>query len=610
MLLGFSFPFLFVLGTVFAKQHQCKNAFRPSAYVGKVRVPTNCNLESTADCPRSWKSGIPEGSETNFPTISKKFLRCHEGLSFCGYVPINPKNGEVLGRSGVTFGAGIDLGSKSKTSLEFLPIAVLAKLGPYIGLRRNLAACAVIERPLVLSSNERNQLIDAVTDETIKNVSKNYNYARVKDALPFASLPRGIRTAIVSVWYQFGYPSAYPKFWGLVTSNDWVGAVKELRNFYKRPGKQERGDLRRRNDEADIIEATLQKCNRSVDLVFLVDESGSVSVESFNKSLQFIKNFIQAFPDDKLKGNTGTRFGLSTFSTMYQSHFYLLNYTERSSYLAAVNRVVRKGGSTNLGAALEQILKDQFTNKRGLRPEEDGLPRVLIVLTDGIATDSVKIPSKNVQDRNIVIYVIGIGKFDKDGLSEIATSTFHVHILSSYLKLESFITTITSSTCNEPQPLSLNQTIKTNVVKDSFQYFSYNINRSSNLEIKVKDLAGDTLVYVSRSNPHPYEFDNDFSFDISHQEDKIIVISATGSITAKIRRSTEDGSTKTIYVSVTAASDSAVFTIEGNECDPSKCKEGTNEIVKNNARSMIKSPVSDGFAFAVMLVVARLLAET
>jgi uncharacterized protein YegL len=469
--------------------------YNPSEYIGKLRVPIDCKVEQL-DCPASWKSGIPKGSETSAPMIDQKFLNCDEGFTLCGYVPIDLKSGEVPGQSGVTIGRGVDLGNESRASFTSLSSTLVNKLDPYFGLTRNLAACAVIERPLNLTLTEANNLTDAATNNVVNEVSKTYDSDKDENALAFASIPRGIRTAIVSVWYQFNYPSAYPKFWGFVTKNDWDNAIKELRNFYKNPKEQARGDLIRRNDEADIIEATLVKCNRSVDVVFLIDESGSVGSTNFQECLDFVKNMTTAFPDDKLSGKNGTRFGLSTFSSSYRSHFYLSNYTNQSAYLSAISRVSYSNGGTKLGRALQHILTDQFTEERGLRPEVDGVPRVLIVLTDGKSGDSVSIPAKNVRDENIVVYAIGVGGYNLEQLEDIASSKSHVYTLSTFTDLEIFISTLTASTCYEPRLASLNETIITDVKKDTYQYFSYKVKPSSNLEINVVDLSGSTIVYV------------------------------------------------------------------------------------------------------------------
>jgi GH24 family phage-related lysozyme (muramidase)/uncharacterized protein YegL len=567
-----------VLGTVYAATHNCASNYQPSYYIGEHRVPTSCNLEQL-DCPSSWKSGIPQGSETSVPIIYQKFLNCHESFTLCGYVPIDPKSGEVLEENGVTIGAGVDLGSKSWVSLMSLPSALVDKLDPYFGLKRNLAACAAIERPLSLTLGEANTLTDAVKNDVLNTVSKRYNSDKDENALAFTSVPRGIRTAVVSVWYQFGSDTAHSIFWSFVKKNDWNNAIHQLRNFYKNPNEQAREDLKRRNDEADIIEATLLECDRSVDVVFLIDDSGSVSLANFKESLDFVKNMIKAFPDQKLTGKYSTRFGLSTFSNTYKSQFYLSSYTKQSGYLSAISRVSYDSGGTNLGLALQQVLTDQFTEERGLRPEKDGLPRILIVLTDGKSQDVVSIPAKNVRDENIVIYAIGIGGYNLEQLQDIASSESHVYTLSTFSELEIFISTLTASTCYEPRPAHLDEAIITNVAKNSYQYFSYKVSETSNLEINVIDLTGSTLVYVSRTNPHPYQYDYYISFDISQQKNKIIVVSARTPIpNTKVKRSAKDEHTRQIYVSVTSHTNSASFIIKGDECNPLKCTEGTNEM--------------------------------
>ena len=237
------FIFVFaILDVVNAEQHNCKSAYNPSTYIGNLRVPTSCKSEQL-DCPRSWKSGVPEGGETSAPMIYKDFLVCQEGFTSCGYVPIDPKTGKVLGQSGVTIGAGVDLGSKSSSSFASLSVTLVGQLEPYFGLKTDLAACAAIERPLNLSPEAANTITDAMTNDVVNQVKDSYERDKNNNVLSFASLPRGIRTAMVSVAYQFGNPSKYPKFWGFVTKNDWNNAVKELRNFYNNPNEQARGDL-------------------------------------------------------------------------------------------------------------------------------------------------------------------------------------------------------------------------------------------------------------------------------------------------------------------------------------------------------------------------------
>ncbi|XP_046848126.1 uncharacterized protein LOC124441703 [Xenia sp. Carnegie-2017] len=564
---------LFLLHSSNAQPYKCRSEYNSSEYRRHSGVPLDCNVESLG-CQPSWKSGIPEGSEASQPTIYTKFLSCQERFSLCGYVYVDYKTGNA--KDGVHIAAGVDLGNLSNSSLSSLSTMLRRKLQPYLGLKGGLAACAVLEMPLNITQAEAKSLTDLLVNETIYNISKRYDAEKSNRSLVFSSLPRGIRTAIVSVSYQLGSPEAFINLWHFVTINDWDNVVKNLRNFYSNPNEQSRRDLVRRNNEADIIEASLSKCNSSVDLVFLLDESGSVGPLNFQKSLDFVLNITKSFPDERLRGDEGTRFGLSTFDTSYTSIFHLNNYTTQSEYAMAIKSVRYNGGGTNLGNALQRILTDQFTEDRGLRPAVRGVPRILIVLTDGRSFDSVSIPAKNVRDSEISIYAVGVARYDLNQLTEIASSDKHIFTLDTFTKLNAFISTITSSTCYEPRAAAKNETIMTNVKKDSYKYFDYKVKPDFNLRINVQDLIGNTIVYASRTTPHPFEYNYDYKFNLASQPNKIIVIPATAPRTL-VKRSADDD-LRTIYVSITSASDTAEFSIQANECDPSNCSEGTNEI--------------------------------
>ena len=268
---------LSVLVAVSGCSAQCQT-YNPAMYKGKRTIPDSCTVGTPPRCPASWKSGVEDGKPTNLPLIDTLFVICQEGFSSCGYVPLNSSTGEVAGKSGVTIGAGVDLGSKNRkyfTSIGVTDNTLLDQLEPYFGLTRNYAAYAILNRPVVVTKREAESLTEKVKNDIATRVQQRYDQNRRSGAMPFTSLPRGIRTAIADVWFQFGFPNAYPKFWDSVTSNDWEKAVNELRNFYRNPDAQLPGDIKRRNNEADIIEAALATCNRSIDGVCLIDESGS-----------------------------------------------------------------------------------------------------------------------------------------------------------------------------------------------------------------------------------------------------------------------------------------------------------------------------------------------
>ena len=131
----------------------------------------------------------------------------------------------------------------------------------------------------------------------------------------------------------------------------------------------------------------------------------------------------------------------------------------------------------------------------------------------------------DISNNNIVVYAIGIGNYDIAQLNEVATSPSHVIVLNSFTDLADFTATLTASTCNEPQPISLDTKISGSVASGIFQYYKFEIpSRGSNLKVDLNDLAGRTLFYASRDNPHPYQYDNTFSFTSSTSSRKTIVI--------------------------------------------------------------------------------------
>ena len=525
---------------------------------------------------------MPQGQSASSPLIDVHFVQCHEGFTCCGYVPISSTTGQVLGQSGVTVGSGVDLGSRTSASLRVIGVSqrITGQLEPYFGLKTDRAACAAIEMPLRMSCSDAQSLTQLVKDEVVREVQQRYERDRRSDVDAFSALPRGIRTAIADVWFQFGsLPQAAPTFWSHVIRNDWDDAISELRDFYGPSANPPPGDLKRRNNEADILEAALARCNRSIDAVFLIDESRSISSSAFRSSLNFIRSLIDAFSDENLRGENGTRFGLSLFDSSYRNLFYLFSYSSKSRYFSALNSVIQDRGGTRLGGALSQIILNQFSESRGLRPKNYGIPRILIVLTDGKSSDSVALPAARVRAQNIVIYAIGIGNFDRDQLNEVASSPAHVHFLSSFSGLTDFAATLTASTCYEPQPLSLETRIFGRVEKEAFQYYEFNVPEDVNLKVEVSDRMGSTLVYASRDNPHPYEYDNTFGFSAASQTNKTIIISPIARTMNKKRQvSVNSTNTQPIYISVTGIRSNTSFTLEGSMCNPIVCAEGTNEV--------------------------------
>lgn len=178
--------------------------------------------------------------------IDWKFIHLMEGYILHGYVPKDRDAAGVVD-SGVTIGAGFDLGQQTRSSILLLglPSSLSSKLVPYAGIRGASAIDLIRSHPLVLSDDEGFMLSAAVEGKYAKGISDAYTAASDE---PFESLTTPQQTVIMSVGFQYGNLSKRcPRFWALCVKRDWRGVVKELRNFGD-------GYTKRRTTEADYLE--------------------------------------------------------------------------------------------------------------------------------------------------------------------------------------------------------------------------------------------------------------------------------------------------------------------------------------------------------------------
>lgn len=162
----------------------------------------------------------------SLPKINPDFIESVEGNESSMYVP--NKRGEVIGNSGPTIGAGVDLGQRNFEDLNGLPTDLIEKLKPYLGLKRQEALDFVKSNPLTLSDEEITTINQWAKRKETEKLIENWN--RDSD-VPFESLTPEQATVVASVLYQYGSPSRVPRFWKYATNGQWKLVEKELRAF-------------------------------------------------------------------------------------------------------------------------------------------------------------------------------------------------------------------------------------------------------------------------------------------------------------------------------------------------------------------------------------------
>lgn len=189
------------------------------------------------------------------------FLCRMEGVFRTAYIPCRRRNftgldrredcGPVLGVSGVTIAAGLDLGQHTARELAAMGLdaALLARLAPYLGLKKEDAVAALAARPLTITHEECRAVNETLhrtyTDRTAAR------YARDGGG-DFAALPWQAQAVASSLMLHLGTPPRYPVTWGHLLAHDWSAAAHELETGFSRYRN-------RRREEAALLRSIQQK---------------------------------------------------------------------------------------------------------------------------------------------------------------------------------------------------------------------------------------------------------------------------------------------------------------------------------------------------------------
>uniref|UniRef100_A0A669DZ60 Collagen type XIV alpha 1 chain n=1 Tax=Oreochromis niloticus TaxID=8128 RepID=A0A669DZ60_ORENI len=179
---------------------------------------------------------------------------------------------------------------------------------------------------------------------------------------------------------------------------------------------------------------------KEADLVFLVDGSWSIGDENFLKIIRFLYSTSGAL--DRI-GPEGTQVAIAQFSDDARTEFKLNSYSDKEGLLDAINKISYKGGNTKTGRAIQHVKKNIFTEEAGARR---GIPKVLVVLTDGRSQDDVNKVSKEMQMEGYIVFAIGFADADYGELVSIASKpsdrhVFFVDDLDAFKKIEEKLVT-------------------------------------------------------------------------------------------------------------------------------------------------------------------------
>uniref|UniRef100_A0A8C4GMI9 Collagen alpha-1(XIV) chain n=1 Tax=Dicentrarchus labrax TaxID=13489 RepID=A0A8C4GMI9_DICLA len=186
------------------------------------------------------------------------------------------------------------------------------------------------------------------------------------------------------------------------------------------------------------------------DLAFLVDGSWSIGDDNFMKITRFLYSTMGSLD---LIGPDGTQVAIAQFSDDARTEFKLSSHGNKEALLEAIQMIRYKGGNTKTGRAIKHVKESIFTAEAGARR---GVPKVLVVLTDGRSQDDVNKVSKEMQMDGYIIFAIGFADADYGELVNIASKpsdrhVFFVDDLDAVKKIEeqliTFVCEAATATC-------------------------------------------------------------------------------------------------------------------------------------------------------------------
>ncbi|XP_004459943.1 von Willebrand factor A domain-containing protein 2 isoform X2 [Dasypus novemcinctus] len=164
----------------------------------------------------------------------------------------------------------------------------------------------------------------------------------------------------------------------------------------------------------------MMRCSAAMDVLFLLDGSYSVGKGSFERSKHFAITVCDTLD---IKPET-VRVGALQFSSVPYLEFPLDSFSTCQEVKAKIKRLVFKGGSTETGSALKYLLHEGFPGGRNA-----SVPQILIVVTDGKSQGHVALLAKQLKERGITLFAVGVHFPRWEELQALASEPTEQHVL-------------------------------------------------------------------------------------------------------------------------------------------------------------------------------------
>lgn len=185
---------------------------------------------------------------------------------------------------------------------------------------------------------------------------------------------------------------------------------------------------------SSFVVGQASNCQESLDLVFVLDSSGSIrdknpsdnSYDNWNLLLQFVARITESL---YTLTNGNLRVGLVRYSEKAFSDFYLNEITDLTQLKNRILSTSYIGSYTNTSGGLREMNYNQFVSSRG---DRSNAQNVAIVITDGESNvdDQRTVPdAQEARNRGIMIYTMGVtNAINENEIRQISSSPQQVNV--------------------------------------------------------------------------------------------------------------------------------------------------------------------------------------
>uniref|UniRef100_A0A3B4GC81 Vitrin n=1 Tax=Pundamilia nyererei TaxID=303518 RepID=A0A3B4GC81_9CICH len=161
----------------------------------------------------------------------------------------------------------------------------------------------------------------------------------------------------------------------------------------------------------------VREADCKVDLAFLMDGSWSIGKRRFKIQKDFLTEVAQTIN----AGVAGPMMGIIQYGDDPVTEISLKTHSSSRELKAAIDKIVQKGGLSNVGKALHYINKHYFSDANGNR---GGAPNVAVILVDGWPTDKVEEASRLARESGINIFFVTIEGPDDNEKQNLVEANF------------------------------------------------------------------------------------------------------------------------------------------------------------------------------------------